>query len=129
MANGYQGTKEEWDLITAPLKRLDGTLVSFANKYNLELVKNHKNSPGRHFRWGCPVSRLIEIYGHGGGKYERWNFGVIAYEDRPEGRYWKKSTVKKSISIEELEKELPKLIYQAYDLVTSWTREDLELTD
>ena len=58
----------------------------------IELAKNG-NSPGyRRFRWSSDIGRLIEIVMD---NYElrTWRVGVTAYEDRPEGRFWKTETL------------------------------------
>ena len=124
MANGFYGSKSEWDRITAPLERLDPVLEKFAAEKGLTLGKNTKNWPNRGFRWDDTPSRLIEIY-LAEQKNVTWTMWICAYEDRPSGRFLKRQTVIDSVSIEDLESQLSELLESAWNTVTSWSAADL----
>lgn len=124
MANGFYGSKSEWERITIPLECLDRELERFAHAKGLALGRNTKNWPDREFRWEDTLQRLIEIYL---ADQERltWTMWICAYEDRPSGRSIKKQTLLDAVPIEKLELQLSDLLESAWTTVTSWSAVDL----
>jgi len=126
MANGFVGSKESWDRLTAPLLGLDSTLEAFANQHGMSLKCNHHNWPSRSLEWGAPVERLIQIY-LADEEPLTWNFWLCAHEDRPAGRYWKRQFLRESTPIEDIADSLTSLLVQSHQLLESWSADDLVL--
>ena len=124
MANGFYGSKSEWERITIPLERLDPELEKFARAKGLTLGKNTKNWPDREFRWDDAPSRLIEIY-LADQKELTWTLWICAYEDRSSRRFLKRQTLVDSVPIDDLELRLFELLESAWQTVTGWSAADL----
>ena len=124
MANGFYGSKSEWERITVPLKRLDPELERFAHAKGLTLGMNTKNWPDREFRWEDTLSRLIEIYLADETELT-WTMWICAYEDRASQRFLKKHTLLETVPIEDLDLQLSDLLESAWATVTSWSPSDL----
>ena len=124
MANGFYGSKSEWERITVPLERLDPELERFASAKGLPLGKNTKNWPDREFRWEDSLRRLIQIYL---ADQERltWTVWICASEDRSSKRFWKEHTLVEAVAIEDLEAQLPELLESAWEAVKLWGASDL----
>lgn len=124
VANGFQGSREEWARLEAPLIAIDPTLEAFAIRYGLNLGRNHKY-PERSLKWGAPISRLIQIYidADEGPTFNLW---LCASEDRATERFWKREFLLESASGEDLTDGLESRLTQAYELVSSWQSNDLE---
>ena len=124
MANGFFGSKSEWERITIPLERLDPELEKFAIEHGLTLGKNTKNWPDREFRWEDTLRRLIQVYLEDQERLT-WTMWICASEDRPSGRFWKQQTLIKAVPIEDLDSQLPDLLESAWLAVRQWTATDL----
>ena len=59
MPNGFQGSKEKWDKLEAPLVKLDKKLKDFANEYNIKIEKNYHSEPNRILSWGKKIKGQI----------------------------------------------------------------------
>ena len=124
MANGFYGSKSEWERITVPLERLDLELERFARDKSLTLGKNTKNWPDREFRWEDSLRRFIQIY-LADQEQLTWTVWICAYEDRASQRFLKKQTQLEAVPIEDLESQLSDLLESAWTTVTSWSASDL----
>jgi len=124
MPNGFYGKRSEWKRMTKPLKSIDRTLKQFASEQGLKLLRDTRNWPERSFRWGYPIERLIQIYLVDESGLT-WNLWCSAVEDRADGRYWKRTFLRKDVTIEEISAQLPELLREAYSQVTGWTAQDL----
>jgi hypothetical protein len=125
MANGFHGPREEWDRMAQPLLRLDSILEDFGRRHGLTL-EGDSRWPNRSFRWGAPVSRLIQIFvdDESGPTYKVW---IAASEDRASGRYWRQETPMAGAKIEDILARLPEILDEAFARVSSWNSSDLEL--
>ena len=131
MPNGFEGSAEEWRRIEAPLRRLDWRLRLFGLSHLLPLSKNGRGGhewPERSFRWGRPLSRLIQIYLKDPNTLTH-NLWICASEDRNGRRYWKQAMVREGVPIERIASELPGLLETALETVGNWTSADLEATE
>jgi hypothetical protein len=124
MANGFYGSKSEWERITIPLERLDPVLEDFAHAKGLTLGKNTKNWPDREFRWEDTLSRLIEIY-LADQEQLTWTMWICAYEDRSSKRFLNKQTLLDAVPIEDLESQLSDLLESAWATVSGWSASEL----
>ena len=124
MANGFQGTREEWDRLEAPLIAIDQTLEEFADQHSLTLTKNHKH-PERSLKWGSPVSRLIQVF-VSADEIPAFNLWLCASEDRGRDRFWKQEFLLESVTEQELSEGLEPRLAQAHRIVESWQPKDLE---
>ena len=122
MPNGFHGTAGEWERIAAPLERLDSILAEFAVGRDLTLSKNARNWPERSFRWGNAPERLIQIFLED-EKTLSYTMWISASDDRSRAEYWMEETLSKSVPIDILEPDLPKLLARAYEKVAEWAEE------
>ena len=108
-----------------PLQQLAPTLSAFAAAHGLELTSSGK-WPDRSFRWGTPISRLIQIFvdAERGPTFKFW---ICAYEDREDGRYWRQETLASGLTIDVLARDLPALLESGYTRLMAWGASDLEL--
>jgi hypothetical protein len=124
MANGFQGSREEWDRLEAPLIALDPTLEAFARQRGLTLGKNHKY-PERSLTWGGSVSRLIQIF-IAGDQGPTFNLWLCASEDRGGDRFWKQQFLLEAATGGELADGLESRLAYAHEIVASWQPGDLQ---
>ena len=124
MANGFYGSKSEWDRITIPLERLDPVLEKFARAKGLTLGKNTKNWPDREFRWEDALRRLIQVY-LADQEQLTWTMWICASEDRSSRRFWKQQTLIDAVPIEDLESQLADVLETGWKAVRQWAASDL----
>ena len=125
MANGFSGTKEKWDMLESLLEKLDADLEEFVKLHRVRLYRSNGNWPDRRLEWGGILSRLIQIYLDDENK-PSFNLWICLSEDREGRRYWKQEFLKKSVTIEEIETDLPNLLERAMKRMEGWSRDDLE---
>lgn len=125
MPNGFHGSREKWERLEAPLRSLDPTLEDFSGRHGMPLSRNSRGWPERSFRWGAPLSRLIQIYLEDEERLT-WNLWLCASEDRPSGRYWKRAFLRSAVPLEEIGADLETLLGESLRTVESWSAEDLE---
>jgi hypothetical protein len=125
MANGFHGSKAQWERIESPLRAFDAELDSFSTRFGIPLSRNGKNWPDRSFVWGEPIRRLIQIYL---ADEERltYNFWICASEDRGSKRYWKREFLKEKVPAPEMLVELPELLERGRALLERWDGDLLE---
>jgi hypothetical protein len=126
MANGFQGSQEEWNRLEAPLIAVDPKLEAFARTHGLALGKNHKY-PERSLTWGGAVSRLIQIF-IAEDEGPTFNLWLCASQDRGADRFWKQEFLLKSVTGDELAAGLDSRLAQAHQTATSWEPSDLVAT-
>lgn len=124
MPNGHQGSKQEWERMEAPLLRFDPILDIFAKAHGLAISKNYHSWPERSLKWGQPVHRLIQLFLENEQKLT-FTLWLCASEDRSTNRYWKNVYIFKDKPTEYFESCLSELLTQAYQLVGSWTSDNL----
>ena len=126
MPNGFDGSREEWLRLEAPLQSLDPALEAFGRRHSLVLSKNGGGWPERSFRWESGLSRLIQVYlmDQASETYTVW---ICASQDRGRVRYWQRRTLRERIGIDEIAAELPDLLETALALVRDWDAADLEV--
>jgi hypothetical protein len=122
MANGYYG--EDWDELESLIRPSDAILEKFALEKDILLEKNGKAPGYRGYRWETDIGRLLEIFIES-YEYRTWRMGITAYEDRPEGRFWKTKTLFMPATISSLEPKLEGLLEEGWRTVTSWKSKDL----
>jgi hypothetical protein len=125
MPNGFHGTDQAWSRLEAPLLRLDSALEIFARQHSLSLGRNYHNWPERSLKWGVPVNRVIQFYLEDEEALS-WNVWLCASEDRGAARYWKRAFLKQAVPIEEIERDLSRLLEEALAQVNAWSSEELE---
>jgi len=127
MPNGFEGSDTDWERLEAPLRSVDWRLQVFALRHMLPLSKNGRGGhewPERSFRWGTPVSRLIQLFLKDPNTLSH-NLWICASEDRDGMRYWKEATLKEGVTIEQMAADLPSLLSDALKMVRRWTSADL----
>ena len=125
MPNGFQGSQEEWDRLEAPLRRLDTELLAFAGCYGLALTKNLHGWPERSLAWAEGVERTIQVLLRDAAALT-YNVWIAAWEDRPDGRYWKRGVVAADLPEAELHEQLAELLERGYARLSAVAVEDLE---
>ena len=106
---------------------MDPGLKDFALRHGLPLEEDGR-WPQRSFRWGAPLSRLIQIYVDE-EKTPTYKVWICASEDRNGSRYWKQETLRSGIATTDLERELAEILELAFVRVSSWTAADLDFAD
>lgn len=120
MANGFLGSKDEWDRLEAPLIQIDPILESAATKFDLVLRKNHKD-PERSLIRESNIRYLLQIF-LCDEKDPKYNVWICASEDRSSGRYWKEEMVLQHAAIDLITEDL---IDQSLHALLSWDKSDL----
>jgi hypothetical protein len=125
MPNGFHGDNFEWKRTTEPLVQLDPALEAFSAKHGISLTRNLREWPSRELQWSDSLNRLIQIY-LDNERALTWTMWVCASEDREDGRYWKRATILKNVSIDTLAAKLRKHLSEAFAMVAGWSSIDLE---
>ncbi|MDH3609627.1 MAG: hypothetical protein OEQ24_10355 [Gammaproteobacteria bacterium] len=121
MANGFQGSPQEWKRITEPLEQLDAKIAAFVNEKRLPLQHNNRSWPNREIRWLYQIERLIEIYLED-DKEMTWTLWICAYDYANSVRLRKQETIHKAVSIDVLNEQLEASLALAYEKVCSWNK-------
>ncbi len=124
MANGFMGSREAWDRLEAPLLLLDSMLQSAANRYGLQLRKNHK-APERSLLGASVIQYLFQIF-PADEAAPRFNVWICAFQDRPDGRYWKTETVLRNADAHQITESV---LEQSLKRLLSWNESDLVHTE
>jgi hypothetical protein len=124
VANGFQGSREEWARLEAPLIAIDDVLAVFASQHGLSIEKN-RGFPERSIRWGSPVSRLIQIF-IAAEDVPTFHLWLCASEDRGRDRFWKREFLLESVTGAQLADGLGARLAGAYEVVAAWQPTDLE---
>ena len=125
MANGFHGSKAQWERLEMPLRALDSDLQTFSKRSGIPLSSGGKNGPDRSLAWGESIRRLIQIY-VAEEEAPTYNFWVCAVEDRGGERYWRQEFLRKSVPIGDIAIDLPGLLERGRVLLESWTSETLQ---
>ena len=115
---------EEWDRIESPLRELDGELEAFAQRHDLELTSNFAGWPERSLTWSDGIERTIQVL-LADEEGLRFNVWIMAREDRPDGRFWKRKALASRLPIEAVRAGLPGYLEEGRGLLASWSAEDL----
>jgi hypothetical protein len=60
--DGFYGSRNEWEELEAPLKKLDATLDAYALAEGMTLSRNYHDWPERSLRWGRDAVRMMQPY-------------------------------------------------------------------
>ena len=125
--NRYIISSKEWKNIESPLIRLDPAISKFVYEKGLPILHNTRCWPNREIRWNYQIERLIEIYCE---KDEiSWTLHVSAYDYQNSKRLRRDNYILKAVRFDELEIQLGEKLNEAYKLVCSWKKEDLNEFD
>ena len=125
MPNGFHGSRESWDRIEAPLRSLDSTFETFAREHGLSVSRNGRGWPERSIRWGHPIDRLIQLFLES-EEHLTWTLWVCASEDRASRRFWRHTSLRKAVPIDEIASDLVGLLSEAWQMAEAWSSDDLE---
>ena len=126
MANGFQGTREEWDRMEAPLLPLDEILTRFAQEKRVELEKNYHSLPNRRLTWDSEgITRSIQITLEDENKQTLY-VTFFAWQDKDQERYGKWVRHINGISSDKLVHDIAQLLEEGYETLASISTHDLE---
>jgi hypothetical protein len=125
MPNGFQGSQEDWERLEAPLRCVDSELEAFAGRHGMELTQNLHGWPERSLAWVEGVERKIQLLLQDRAALT-FNVWITAWEERADGRYWKRAAVANGLAAEELPERLADLLEAGRAALVSWAVEDLE---
>jgi len=125
MPNGYHGSREEWDRLEAPLCRVDAELRAFAERNGLTLTKNDHGWPERSLTWVDGVERKLQVL-LADESARTYNVWAVAWEDRPDGRFWKRAAIANGLTEAELCERLGALLAAGHAALAAWKLADLE---
>ena len=126
MANGFQGTREEWDRMEAPLLPLDEVLTRFAQEKRVELEKNYHSLPNRRLTWNSEgITRSIQITLEDENKQTLY-VTFFAWQDKGQERYGKWVRHIDGISSDKLVHDIAQLLEEGYETLASISTDDLE---
>ena len=117
---GWNGTKEQWERIEAPIKRLDAGLARFAKKHGLQITYNLKDWPGRSMEWGDSTRCLIQFYLDDADTLGI-NLWICASQDRSNGRYWKERFLLEGAAADAIAPKLSSLLNDAKRKLNEWS--------
>lgn len=125
MPNGFQGPKEEWDRMEAPLLKLDDAIRRFADDIGATVERNYHGVPGRSIDWEDSISRSIQIYIEDEAEltYDLW---ISASQDRKQSRYWKHEFLFRDRKLDEFSDCLEDYLKKGFELVSAWRESDLQ---
>lgn len=124
MMDVVQRSKEEWERIESPLRELDVALDAFAKRHGMELTSNFAGWPERSLSWSDGIERTIQVL-LGDEESLRFNVWIMACEDRPDGRFWKRKALANGLPMAAVRENLPDYLDQGRRLLVSWSVEDL----
>lgn len=113
---------EAWARAERPLLAVDPILERFAAERSLTVARNGREWPERSLRWGDSPNCLIQLYL--ADRLEiSWTLWCCCYEDRPDGRFWKRETIVGRQPIAAFAGRLPRLLEQAYGRLLLWRKQ------
>ena len=125
MANGFYGSKEEWERMVAPLRELDTGLNAFASTHGLEVKQNDHNTPNRMLTWTkAGIQRVIQISLY--GEDQLLLLALSAFRDEGGTRRGKRWPAKLDIPVQEFKTNLEQLLTEAYQTLETVSDADLE---
>lgn len=86
--------------------------------------QNYRNWPDRSLAWSGELQRRIELFFEG-ETASTCTLSAVAWQDRPDGRYWKHEIVAKAVPILTVQGRLFELLDRARVTADSWTAGDL----
>ena len=126
MPNGFNGTKEEWDRIEAPLKELDELISAFAREKGIEVDYNYHNRPNRRLIWDSQgMTRAIQVTLQDEDKLTL-AVAFFAWRDVNGERYGKWVRVINDLTLPELKNRIESLLAEGYQTLTSFPAEELD---
>ena len=126
MANGFQGTTQEWDKMEAPLLPLDEALTRFAQEKQVELEKNYHSVPNRRLTWDHEgITRSIQITLEDENKQTLY-VTFFAWQDKDQERYGKWVRQIDGLSSDKLVHDIAQLLEEGYETLALISTDDLE---
>jgi hypothetical protein len=125
MPNGFQGSKQEWQRVEAPLHPLTPALEDFARRHGMRIAYSEHNWPSRSLHWGDDFERVIQISLEN-PQTLTWDVWVYAWQDRDRRRYWKKAALRRAVRMAEIASSLAQMLREGKGLADEWRPEDLE---
>ena len=91
----------------------------------MELDKNYHGEPARILKWvDGRVARKIDISVKN-CSIRTYSIGIVAWEDRNDGRYWKHALIRADLTSPFNQAEIVRILGQADNLVKKWASGDL----
>jgi hypothetical protein len=127
MANGFDGSNEDWQRLEAPLLEVDDHLAGFARAHNFRFVKNAQNWPNRRIEWDSgKIHRCIQITVTNDAQLPRAHIGLLARVDRNRKRYLRNELLRRDSSWAEISDSLGALLEEARATLESWSEDTLK---
>jgi len=124
---GFDGSKEAWEKMEAPLLEIDDLLAQFAAERGIDMVKNYHNWPLRELRWVKDgIHRAIHILA--ADKPETYHLAVVAWQDKHDERYTTNKWLKRWVRWREIGDNIHRLLDDATVTLESWSEKDLKLS-
>jgi len=117
-------TEQEWERIEAPLRTLDEFLAEYASANGFVFSENYKFWPERSLRWNDGLERQMQVIltDENNLLYSVW---IMAFEDRRDGRYWKRQILANKLPIHDIQVSLARLLDEGLRVVTAWSADEL----
>lgn len=104
---------------------IDAALSQFSQDNEIRIEKNYHAWPSRSLEWKDKnIEKKMEISLQD-EKRVTYGFWLCAWQDKPDGRYWKNIFVKKNIPFLEIKINIQQLLGEGYKTLESWTEKDL----
>ncbi len=126
MANGFMGSKEEWDRLESPLLSLDPLLESVAADYGFSIEKNGK-SPQRSLVANTDMRYLLQLF-IAEDQVPTFNLWICASQRRNDRTWWREQTVLQGVTAQEIIHN-ETLIRASATKLLAWRSHDLVPSD
>ena len=124
MPNGFHGSLEEWQRLTAPFQGLDPVLEKFAQENGASVRKDHRNTPCRLVEWSGDVNGSINFL-LADEQSLTLRVHVAAWRDVAKQRFLKSEVLVHSSSAEGVADGLMDILMRGKRLLQSWKPDDL----
>lgn len=126
MPNGFHGSREDWERITAPLREIDAMWDAFAERHGCAVTRDGRSWPERSLRWQSGgVERRIQVY-LADERELTFSFGLQAWSDRDGKRYVRNERLYEGEPWLRLRDAIEARLEEAYQQAASWSFGDLE---
>lgn len=122
MANGFMGSKEEWDRLEAPPLELDPWLVSLSADYGFAIEKNGKN-PQRSLIADSRIRYLLQIF-TADEAVPTFNDWICASQRRDGRTWWREQFPLRAVTVDEIVQN-EGLVRASAERLLAWTQQDL----
>lgn len=90
----------------------------------MTIGQNSHSWPDRGLAWSDDLQRKIHLFLDGETAIT-YTLSIVAWQDRPDGRYWKRETIAKAVPISAIRAKLFELLERARSTADSWAPGDL----